>query len=100
MVKHIVIFKLTPPYTPEEKASSVKRLNEIFSTLGSRLNYIKEYQTGINTLEAEHAGDFVIDSTFDSAEDLNSYLISDAHREAVSEASVIKKTKIVVDYTF
>jgi hypothetical protein len=98
MIRHIVIFKLTPPCTPEEKADSVRRLKEIFSPLASRLNYITDYKTGINILEADHAGDFVIDSTFASADDLNRYLVSDAHLEAVSEASAIKKTKIVVDY--
>lgn len=98
MIKHIVIFKLTPPYTSEEKERSLKRLKEIFSPLGAKLDYITDYRTGINILESEHAGDFVINSSFSSLEDLSRYTASEEHRKAVAEAAVIRKTKIVADY--
>lgn len=98
MIKHIVIFRLTPPYTSEEKERSLKRLSEIFSPLGTKLDFIIEYRTGINILEAEYAGDFVINSTFSSLEDLNRYIASKEHRQAVAEASEIRKSKIVADY--
>jgi hypothetical protein len=98
MIKHIVIFKLTPPYTAEEKEIFLKRLNDIFGPLGRKFDFIIEYKTGINILEAEHAGDFVIDSTFSSQEDLNRYIASEEHRQAVAEASGIRKTKIAADY--
>jgi hypothetical protein len=48
MVKHIVIFKLSPPFTPEEKEKSVMKLKEVFGPLGNRLKYIVEYRTGVN----------------------------------------------------
>jgi hypothetical protein len=100
MVKHIVIFKLAQPVTPEERAQSVRKLKELFGPLGNRLNYIIEYRTGINVTDEDHAGDFVIDATFASLEDLKRYQGSAAHREAVSAASSIKKAKLVVDYNF
>ena len=98
MIKHIVIFKLSAPYTPEEKAAAVKRLHEIFEPLGKKLSFIVEYRAGINILNAEHAGDLVIDSLFSSIDDLKRYQSSREHQDAVSEASSIRKTKIVVDY--
>jgi hypothetical protein len=98
MIKHIVIFKLTPPYTAEEKEIFLNRLNEIFSPLGRKLDFIIEYKTGINILDAAHAGDIVRDSTFSSQEDLNRYIASEEHRQAVEQASVIRKTKIAADY--
>ena len=98
MIKHIVIFKLTPPYTPEEKHTAVMKLKEAFGPLGNKLNYIIEYRTGVNILDADHAGDFIIDSTFASPEDLKRYQSSEAHQEAVAQASVIRKAKVVVDY--
>ena len=98
MVKHIVIFKLTPPCTPEEKEKSVRKLKEAFGPVGNKLNYIIEYRTGVNMLEADHAGDFVIDATFASVEDLRRYQNSVPHRDAVSLAKSIKKAKLVVDY--
>ena len=100
MVKHIVIFKLSPPFTPEEKEKSVMKLKEVFGPLGNRLRYIVEYRTGVNFTEADHAGDFVIDATFSSVEDLRRYQVSEPHREAVAAASGIRKAKLVVDYNF
>ena len=98
MIKHIVIFKLSAPYTREEKENSIRKLKEIYGPLGNKFDYIIEYRTGINILEADHAGDFVIDSTFASQEDLRRYQSSDHHRKAVSVCSVIKKAKLVIDY--
>jgi hypothetical protein len=99
MIKHIVIFKLSPTYTREEKDASVKKLKEIFGPLGQKLGFPLEYRTGVNILEAAHAGDFVIDSLFASADDLNRYILSDEHKDAVARASSVIKTKLTVDYT-
>lgn len=98
MIKHIVIFKLTPPYTTEEKIDSVRKLKEIFEPLGEKLEYVLEYRTGINILNADFAGDMVIDSLFASEEDLKRYQSSREHQDAIAEASSIRKTKVVVDY--
>ena len=100
MVKHIVIFKLTSPVTPEERNQSVIKLKEIFGPLGNRLKYVIEYRTGVNITDVDHAGDFVIDATFATLDDLRRYQSSEPHREAVAAASIIKKAKLVVDYTF
>jgi hypothetical protein len=100
MVKHIVIFKLSGPVTPEERERSVRKLKEVFGPLGNRLKYIIEYRTGINITEADHSGDFVIDATFASMEDLRRYQASEAHRDAVAAAAGIRKAKLVVDYSF
>ena len=100
MVKHIVIFKLSPPFTPEEKGKSVMKLKEAFGPLGNRLKYIVEYRTGVNITVDDHAGDFVIDATFSSVEDLRRYQGSEPHRDAVASTSGIKMAKLVVDYNF
>ncbi|MDF1560926.1 MAG: Dabb family protein [Bacteroidales bacterium] len=98
MVKHIVIFKLTPPLAPGEKEESVRKLKEFFGPVGNRLDYIIEYRTGVNITEDDHSGDFVIDATFASREDLKRYQVSEPHRGAVAAAKTIKKAKVVVDY--
>lgn len=100
MIKHIVIFKLTPPYSEQEKAEALKRLNNIFSPLGQKLKYIVEYRTAINIVNSEASGDFVIDSVFSNIDDLKRYQSSRDHQDAVAEASEIRKTKTVIDYEF
>jgi hypothetical protein len=100
MVKHIVFFKLEGILSPQEKMQKVNRLNELFCPLGTLLPFITEFRTGINFNEASHAWDFAIDSIFRNKEDLQKYIISEEHKEAVKKASEIKKTKAVIDYEF
>jgi hypothetical protein len=100
MVKHIVFFKLANSLSPDIKLAQLKKLAQIFSPLGSKFPFIIEYRTGINYNEAPHAWDFAIDSIFRNKEDLQKYMISVEHVEAVSKASEIEKTKAVIDYEF
>jgi hypothetical protein len=100
MVKHIVFFKVTKYNSLKEKELHVKRLDEIFSPLGHKLPFIVDFKTGLNYNEASFAWDFVIDSIFQNKEDLGKYMDSKEHLEAVKTASVIEKTKAVIDYEF
>ena len=86
--------------TSEEKMAQLKRMEQIFSQLGIKLPFIVEYRTGINFNEAAHAWDFAIDSIFRSREDLQKYMVSAEHQEAIRIASGIEKTKAVIDYQF
>jgi hypothetical protein len=100
MVKHIVFFKLTGIVSAEEEMLKLNRLNEIFSPLGNLLPFIIDFKTGINFTDVPHAWDFAIDSVFRNKEDLQRYMISDEHQQAVRKASEIEKTKAVIDYEF
>jgi len=100
MVKHVVFFKLTKFNSLKEKNLQVKKLEEIFSPLGRLLSFIVDFKTGINYNEASFAWDFAIDSIFRNKEDLDKYMISKEHVDAVKTASTIEKTKVVIDYEF
>lgn len=100
MVKHIVFFKLEKYNSLNGKKLQVKRLDEIFSPLGHILPFIVDFKTGINYNEASHAWDFAIDSVFRNKSDLEKYMVSEEHLNAVKTASAIEKTKAVIDYEF
>jgi len=100
MIKHIVFFKLSDASPPEKKLAQLKKLEQIFSPLGRKFPFIIEYRAGINFNEASHAWDFAIDSIFRNKEDLQRYMVSNEHVEAVRLASEIEKTKAVIDYEF
>lgn len=100
MIKHIVFFKVTKFVALREKQSQLKRLDEIFSPLGNILPFIVDFKTGINYNEASHAWDFAIDSVFRNKSDLEKYMVSEEHLNAVKTASAIEKTKAVIDYEF
>lgn len=100
MVKHIVFFKLEKYNSLNGKKLQVKRLDEIFSPLGHILPFIVDFKTGINYNEASHAWDFAIDSVFRNKADLEKYMVSEEHLNAVKTASAIEKIKAVIDYEF
>lgn len=100
MVKHIVFFKITKYNSLKERDLQVKRLDEIFSPLGRLLPFIVDFKKGINYNEASFAWDFAIDSVFRNKEDLDKYMMSREHLDAVKTASTIEKTKAVIDYEF
>ena len=100
MIKHVVFFKLSDSLSLENKQVELKKMEQIFSPLGSKFPFIIEYRTGINFNDASHAWDFAIDSIFRTKEDLQKYMISAEHVEAVGRASEIEKIKAVIDYEF
>lgn len=100
MVKHIVLFKLTSYTNPEEKENQMDQLEKIYSVLPVKLPFIIDFRTGRNITSAGHAWDFVIDSVFNSASDLQNYQLSPEHLEAIKKASVIEKEKALLDYEF
>lgn len=100
MVKHIVFFKLSSTIPLEKRELFLNRMQEIYSPLGEKLDYIKEYRTAINFNIEYHAWDFVIDSVFTNRNDLKRYQDSDEHQEAIRKGSQIEKIKAVIDYEF
>jgi len=100
MVKHIIISRLTNYKDLEDKRKQLKLMEDSFSVLGEKLSYIVEYRTGINTTEAGHAWDFVIDSVFASRSDLEKYQHSEEHLESIRKTSGIAREKALVDYEF
>ncbi len=100
MIKHIVFFKLSDFKSPDDKIRQLKKLDQIFSPLRDNFPFIIEYKTGINFNTAPHSWDFAIDSIFRNNEDLQIYMNSEEHQEAIKKGSEIEKTKAVIDYEF
>lgn len=100
MIKHIVFFKITLSGNGKDKQNQLNRLTEIFNPLATKLPYIVDFKTGINSNPADFAWDFAIDSVFKSWDDLQKYQVSPEHQAAVMEAANIQKIKAVVDYEF
>ncbi|MCA1756794.1 MAG: Dabb family protein [Bacteroidales bacterium] len=97
MIKHIVMFRIMGTASFEERKAAAMELSAIFSSLES-LACVAEFRTGINFLGSDAAWDFVIDSLFESRENLIEYQKSIEHTAAVRAASHISKEKAVVDY--
>ena len=86
--------------TPDkkDKAMAIKKNLE---ALKDKISYIKEIHVGINFNETESASDIVLESVFETVDDLNAYQNHPDHK-AVGANYVRPKVseRRVVDYEF
>ena len=72
MIKHIVFFRFKGEADEAERRYRAGELAKIFAPLGE-LACVNEYHTGIDFSKSEDAWDFVIDSSFNTSEDVEAY---------------------------
>ncbi len=98
MVKHIVLFKMKAFATAEEKQAKLMEVKEALEALKEKIDVLRAIEVGINANPNEEY-DLVLDTTFDSMEDMHTYA---AHPEHVAVAKIfiapIKEARACVDY--
>ncbi len=100
MIKHIVIFKLKEFDSSEEKLANAQKVRSKFMELQSIITEIRSYEVGLNIVNSPSSCDLVINSEFDSLDDLKNYQEHPAHLAAVNFNSAYSEKKFVVDYEF
>ena len=98
MIHHIVMFKIAKFDDESDRERKIEELKLIFEKLPGKIKSLKSYEVGININSSNHAYDVVINSSFRTQEELNSYVVHPEHQYAIEKASAIQKTKVVVDY--
>ena len=98
MIKHIVLWKMADTPDKKDKAMDIKKNLE---ALKDKISYIKEIHVGINFNETESASDVVLESVFETVDDLNAYQNHPDHK-AVGANYVRPNVseRRVVDYEF
>lgn len=98
MVKHIVVWRLADTPDKMEKAKAIK---ENLEALKSKIEYIKEISVNMNFNETESASDIVLETVFETKEDLNAYIAHPDHK-AVGANYVRPNVaeRRVIDYEF
>ena len=98
MIKHIVLWKIADTADKKDKAMAIKKNLE---ALKDKISYIKEIHVGINFNETESASDIVLESVFETVDDLNAYQNHPDHK-AVGANYVRPNVseRRVVDYEF
>ena len=98
MIKHFVMFQVIDYMDELDKKRKALKIKSIFENLPEKIKEITFYEVGINISSSPNAYDVIINSEFDSLEDLKTYSAHPAHRAAVEENARISKIKAVVDY--
>lgn len=95
MIKHIVMWTLKEKN--QDKALEIKKGLE---GLKEKLSYIKFIEVGINFNTTDSAYDIVLNSDFETKEDLQKYQVSEEHlKVAVIVKDAVSK-RAVVDYEY
>jgi hypothetical protein len=96
MIKHVVCYQLHE--RTENKKQEVK---EMFMSMKNKIDVIKELQVGLDFLKSERSYDVVLEITFETKEDMNSYQQHPYHLETVKPfMKEAKKLSVSVDYEF
>jgi hypothetical protein len=99
MIKHIVMWKLDEQYSPEEKKILVNEFRQRLLQLEGNIAELKEISVRLNTEQADKTNfDMLLDTTFNTIEDLNSYAIHPEHLKVVEFAGTFKKVRSCIDY--
>jgi hypothetical protein len=100
MIRHIVMFRLKDFPSAEEKEKSAETVKSELLSMRLKIAEIREFEVGININKGNSAWDLVINSVFESAEDLRAYQVHPAHQAFIAFNKDYSAAKAIVDYTF
>lgn len=101
MVKHIVMWKLDDGYSSDEKKKLAEKFKQRLIQLDGKIPELQKVAVHLNSEEADKSNfDILLDTLFNSMEDLNAYAIHPEHLKVVEFAGTFKKVRSCVDYEF
>jgi hypothetical protein len=99
MIRHIVMFRLKDFSSAEEKLKAAKAVKAELLAMKEKIPVIREFEVGINVTVDTSAFDVVINSSFESSEDLETYRIHPDHQAFIRFNKNYSISKAVIDYT-
>lgn len=94
MIKHIVCFNLLDP--TEENC---KKAAEVLLSMKDKIDVLRGIEVGVDFLRSERSCDVVLETLFDSKEDLGTYQDHPYHVETVKKyMHKVRKSSISADY--
>ncbi len=101
MVKHLVMFKLADEAEGNNKRENARIIKTKLEDLKSVIPVIKKIVVNINDEKASQDNyDIVLDSEFNTMEDLNAYIVHPEHRKVGEFIVKVKTERAAVDYEF
>ena len=98
MVRHIVMWKIK---ASADRDTASKKLKSVLENLKEKIDVIRDIEVGINfSSQGDASCDIVLNSTFDSAEELEIYQQHPAHLKAVEIIRSLTFERRVVDYNY
>lgn len=94
MIRHIVFFKLKSGATKEQADELLSRLH----TLKDRIGQVKDIEVAVDIGGKPNSYDIVLNSLFDSMEDVEKYAAHPEHVKVVELINELCASHVKVDY--
>ena len=98
MIRHIVMFKLKPAFSPAEKDVALDILKKELLCLKKKIGVIRDFEVGVNITDNPSAYDILLNSTFDSPADLQAYQVHTDHQAFIAFNRDYSESKAILDY--
>jgi hypothetical protein len=92
------MFKLKSEFSPAEKAAALDILKKELLGLKKKISVIRDFGVGINISNSSAAYDLLLNSTFNSPEDLQAYQVHPDHQAFIEVNKEYSEAKAILDY--
>ena len=100
MIRHLVMFKLRDFDSADGKIQAAKTVQSELMSMKNKIEFIRKFEVGINFTINDAAFDLVINSSFNTREDLESYQVHPSHQALISFNKQYSVKKVIVDYEY
>lgn len=94
MIKHIVCFKLK-----DNSIENCEKTRDILLSMKDKVDLLRDIQVGIDFLHSDRSYDIILETLFDTKEDLDAYQNDPYHCEVVKKhIHEVRSASVAVDY--
>lgn len=97
MIKHIVLWRFADHAVGNSRDQNIAEASARLRGLPQRVPQIREFQIHRGLPLGDRSFDLVLESTFDSVEDLRAYQEHPAHQEVVAFLRAVQSERATVD---
>lgn len=98
MLKHVVCWKVKDEVEGMSKSEILQKMKSMLDVLPSKIDVIKSFEVGIDTLHTDRSFDITLHSGFENAEALKTYATHPDHMEVVEFFKKVTEKGVAVDY--
>lgn len=100
MIKHIVMWKLKEEAEGNNKSENANKIKGLIEGLEGKIKELKFIEVGINFNSSEAAYDVVLNSDFETVNDLDIYQEHPEHIKVKEFIGKVTEGRVVADYEF
>lgn len=98
MIKHVVMWRFKPFAEGRTKKENLLLVKSMLEALPEKIDFLRSMKVSLNVNPKEGMFDAVLESEFDSLEDVGRYRIHPEHKKISSYVALVKEDRASVDY--